>query len=163
MQLRGSTIMEWKERIKANLLPIPLNQANEVKFAEGEIQVNLSLSDWDRLGCFLTRLEMKPQAGSRLNLNPAKIEEKITYLGERLKAIEIEAGGGKAVLRSAPPEGDGRVLSFFEIALDPKEGLSLMRYAYDRKQGERFLVSAPLTRATLERLLADLIQLARAN
>lgn len=155
--------MEWKERIKANLLPIPLNQANEVHFSAGGIQVNLSLSDWDRLGCFLTRLEMRPQAGGRLNLNPARIEEKITYLGERLKAIEIEEGRGKALLRSAPPERDGRVLSFFEIALDPAEGLSLVRYAYDRKRGERFLVSAPLTRATLERLLADLIHLAGVN
>jgi hypothetical protein len=155
--------MDWKEKMRGWLLETPPDQANEVRLAEGPIQLSLQLADWDRLGCSLARLEMKPQPGSRLNLDPAQIEEKITYLEERLKVIEIEEARGKAVLRSAPPQREGKVLSFFEMALDPTEGLSLVRYAYDREQGERSLVSTALTRIALERLLTDLIHLAKSH
>ena len=155
--------MEWKENMRAHLGQIPPNQASEVELAEGTIQVRLKLADWDRLGCSLARLEMKPQPGSRLDLDPAQIEEKITYLEERLKVLETEEARGKAVLRSAPPQREGKVLSFFEMALEPTEGLSLVRYAYNREQGERSLVSTALTRIALERLLTDLIHLAKSH
>jgi hypothetical protein len=51
-------------------------------------------------------------------------------------------------------------VSFFEMALDGPEGLSLTRLAYDRVLGQRSPVPVCLTRDTLERLLADLVDLA---
>jgi len=126
----------------------------------GGLQVRLKLADWDRLGCLLERLEMKHAQGGSLGLDPARIAKKVTYLGEALAVIEAEEDGKKAILRSAPPRRDGEVVCFFEMVLDRSEGLSLVRYAYDRVRGERLTVPAPLTISALERLLADLMVLA---
>ena len=126
----------------------------------GDLQVRLKLADRDRLGCLLERLEIKHSQGDPLGLDPARIAGKVTYLGEALAVIETEENGKKAILRSAPPRTDGEVICFFEMVLDRSEGLSLVRYAYDRIRGERLTVPAPLTISTLDRLLTDLVELA---
>jgi hypothetical protein len=124
------------------------------------LRVRLQLADWDRLGCLLERLEITEAQGGFLRLDPARIEAKVTYLGEPLAVIEAEEHGKKTILRSAPPRRDGEEVSFFEMVLDRSEGLSLVRYAFDRVRGERFTVPAPLTVSTLDRLLTDLMALA---
>jgi hypothetical protein len=133
----------------------------ETQAVVGDLRVRLKLADWDRLGCLLERLEIKHAQGGPLGLDPARIEGKVTYLGEALAVIEAEEDGKKAILRSAPPRRDGEVVCFFEMVLDRLEGLSLVRYAYDRVRGERLIVPAPLSISTLDRLLTDLIDLAQ--
>ena len=135
-------------------------QEGEIQAMVGSLQVRLQLADWDRLGCLLERLEIKHPRGGSLGLDPARIAKEVTYLGEALAVIEAEEDGKKAILRSAPPRRDGEVVCFFEMVLDRSEGLSLVRYAYDRVRGERLSVPAPLTISALERLLADLMVLA---
>jgi hypothetical protein len=132
----------------------------EIQAMVGGLQVRLKLADWDRLGCLLERLEITHARGGTLGLDPARIEAKVTYLGEPLAVIEAEEDGGKTILRSAPPRRDGEEVCFFEMVLDRSEGLSLVRYAYDRLRKERLTVPAPLTISTLDRLLTDLVELA---
>jgi len=132
----------------------------EIQAKVGDLQVRLKLADRDRLGCLLERLEIKHGQGDSLGLDPIRIAGKVTYLGEALAVIEAEENGKKAILRSAPPRTDGEVVCFFEMVLDRSEGLSLVRYAYDRVRGERRTVPAPLTISTLDRLLTDLVELA---
>jgi hypothetical protein len=134
--------------------------AGEIQSLVGDLQVRLQLADWDRLGCLLERLEIKHAPGGSLGLDPARIAGKVTYLGEALAVIEAEENGKKAILRSAPPRTEGELVCFFEMVLDRSEGLSLVRYTYDRLRKERLTVPAPLTISTLDRLLTDLMDLA---
>jgi hypothetical protein len=134
--------------------------AGEIQAMVGDLQVRMKLADRDRLGCLLERLEIKHAQGTPLGLDPTRIAGKVTYLGEALAVIEAEENGKKAILRSAPPRRDGEVICFFEMVLDRSEGLSLVRYAFDRVRGERLTTPAPLTISTLDRLLTDLMALA---
>ena len=136
-------------------LPDP---GGEIRALVGGLQVRLKLSDWDRLGCLLERLEIRDPRGT-FGLDAARIEAKVTYLEEPLAVIEAEEGK-KTILRSAPPRRNGEEVCFFEMVLDRSEGLSLVRYAFDRVRGERSITPAPLTISTLDRLLTDLLALA---
>jgi len=135
----------------------------EIVASDGSIQVRVKLSDWDRLGCLLERLEVRPTQGCFLKIDPLWIEKEIQYLGEPLKIIELEKYQGRALLRSFPPRRENGTVQFFELVIDPREGLSFNRLSYDRHLGSRTQTSIPLTRETLERLLADLVNLASKN
>ena len=138
----------------------PSEQAGEILAEDGDLKVRVQLADWDRLGCRMERLEMKGAPGHSLKLDPIRLEKELTYLGEPLRIVELEKHCGKAILRSFPPRRENGTVSFFEMVLDGPEGLSLTRLAYDRKLGQRSPVPVSLTRDTLERLLADLVDLA---
>jgi hypothetical protein len=131
--------------------------------SDGSLQVRVQLADWDRLGCLLERLEIRPTDGCSLKIDPLSIEKEIHYLGEPLKIIEMEKSQGKALLRSFPPRRENGTVHFFELVIDPQEGLSLNRLSYDRTLGSRTQTPVSLTRETLERLLADLLSLASKN
>ena len=155
--------MTLAKRITNQLHRIPAGQAVEIQTVEGNLRIEVKFSDWDRLGCLLTRIDLENSQGYPLAFDSAQIEDQVTYLGERIGIIETERNTGKTILRSVPPRIDGEVISFFEMVLDRCKGLSLVRYEYDRQRRERTPVPSPLTRDTLERLLVDLIQLAREN
>ena len=153
--------MTLAKRITDQLQKAPSGHPGEIQAAGGEFRVEVKLADCDRLGCLLNSLELENSQGGPLALDPSRIEGQVTYLGERLEVIETEGKTGRTILRSAPPRIDGNTISFFEMVLDPDEGLSMARYEYDRERRERTSVPAPLARETLERLLNDLIELAQ--
>ena len=152
--------MKSTEHIANQVQRVLSAPAGEIHAMVGDLQVRMKLADRDRLGCLLERLEIKHARGNPLGLDPTRIAGRVTYLGEALAVIETEENGKKAILRSAPPRTDGEAVCFFEMVLDRSEGLSLVRYAYDRVRKERLTVPAPLTISTLDRLLTDLIGLA---
>jgi hypothetical protein len=152
--------MKPAEHIIDQIQRILSSPDEEIQAKVGDLRVGLKLADRDRLGCLLEKLEIKHAQGNPLGLDPPRIAGKVTYLGEALAVIEVEGSGEKAILRSAPPRKDGELVSFFEMVLDRSEGISLVRYVYDRIRGERLAVPAPLTISTLVRLLTDLIDLA---
>jgi hypothetical protein len=135
----------------------------EIVASDGSLQVRVQLADWDRLGCLLERVEVRPTQGSFMKIDPLRIEQEICYLGEPLKIIELEKYQGRALLRSFPPRRENGTVQFFELVIDPGEGLSLNRLSYDRSLGARTQTPIPLTRETLDRLLADLVGLASKN
>ncbi len=135
----------------------------EIVASDGRLQVRVQLADWDRLGCLLEKLEIQPTQCCSLKIDPLWIEQEIRYLGEPLKIIELEKYQGRALLRSFPPRRENGTVHFFELIIDPREGLSLNRLSYDRSLGSRTQTPIPLTRETLERLLEDLVNLASEN
>ncbi len=151
------------ENIVKQLQNWPAGQAGEFLASDGELQVSVKMADSDRLGCLLERLEMKGTGGHPLALDPVRVEQEVTYLGEPLKIVELEKYRGKALLRSFPPRRENGTVLFFELVIDRNEGLSLHRFAYDRSLGTRSHTPVPVTRDTLERLLADLVSWASAN
>ncbi len=151
------------KRITGQLNRVPSGQAGEIQTVAGDLRIEIKFSDYDRLGCLLNSLELEHSKGGLLALDPLRIEGQVTYLEERLKTIETEGKTGRTILRSAPPRINGNTTSFYEMILDPAEGLSMVRYKYDCQRRERTPVPSSLTRNILERLLADLIGLAREN
>jgi hypothetical protein len=137
------------------------DQAVDIRVADEDLRVELDLADWGRLGCLLDRLEIRHTHEGGPAIDPVQITERITYLEEKLRIVEREGERGRTILRSSPPRVDGEVISFFEIVLDRATGLSLRRYRYDHRTEERTPAAAPLSRATLERLVGDLITLAQ--
>ena len=152
--------MHLVQELNQRLREIPSDQAAAIRVSDGRVKIDLRLSDWNRLGCLLERLTLEPHCCDQLSFDPAKIVAEITYLEEGLAIIETEIESGRAVLRSSPPRINGNTTSFFEVDLNRRQGLSLRRYNYDRDLGERFPISAPLSNATLERLISDLSRLA---
>ena len=151
------------EHIIDQLQKGPAEQAGEILATDGDLQVRVQLADWDRLGCLLEKLEMKCTNGHPLKLDPIRIEREMTYLGEPLKIIELEKYYGKAILRSFPPRMENGTVSFFEIALDRSDGLSLTRLTYDRSMGTRSATPTAFTRDNLERVLTDLVSMVSEN
>jgi hypothetical protein len=154
---RGST-MNITKRISNQLQRAPCDQAVKILASDEKLRVEVKLEDSGRLGCLLDRLNLEHTEDGHVMIDPVQIEGKITYLGERLEVIETEARQGRTILRSSPPRVEGEVISFFEMVVDGFKKLSLKRYEYDPKIGERMPVPAPLTRDTLERLINDLIE-----
>ncbi len=151
------------KRIINQLQNIPSGEAGVFQAFEGNLRITIKFTDRDRLGFLIKKLDVGHSRDGPLALGPGLIEGQVTYLGERLQVIETEANRGISILRSAPPRIEGEVISFFEMVLDRAKGLSLVRYEYDRRRGERTSVPLSFTRDTLERLLVDLIELAREN
>lgn len=136
----------------------PPAESGEIHAGDSDLRLHIKLADWDRLGCLVERVEMKQSRP--LRLDPDRISREVSYLGEALRVIERDEKNKKFILRSGVPLQEGDRISFYEMALDIADGLSLVRFAYDRKLGERFSVPASLTRDTLERLLTNLVRLA---
>jgi hypothetical protein len=129
----------------------------KIQASDGKLRVEMTLEDCDRLGCLFKRLDLEWTLGSKLAIDPAQIESRVTYLGEKIQLLETEGGKGKTILRSTPPRIDQEATSFFEMVLNPSRGLSLVRYKFDPKTRQRTSVAAPLARETVERLIKDLI------
>jgi len=152
--------MHLVQELNQRLREVPSDQAVAVRVSDDRVGIELRLSDWNRLGCLLERLTLDRRCRDQLSLDPTKIVGEITYLEESLAIIETEIESDRAVLRSSPPRINGNSTSFFEVDLNRRQGLSLRRYNYDCALGERFPVAAPLSNATLERLISDLSRLA---
>jgi len=155
--------MNLAECINNQLEGAPCEKESEVLAVDDELRVYLKLADCDRLGCLLEKLNLEQTKDGRVAFDPVRIAAKVTYLGERLAVIETEGRKGRTILRSCPPRTDGEAIGFFEMVLDQSMGLSLERYTYDARMGTRKRVATPLTRDFLDRLIRDLIELARAN
>jgi hypothetical protein len=143
--------------IKDQMASAASGRPAKIQASEGKLRVEMTLEDCDRLGCLFNRLDLEWTPGSKLSIDPARIESRVTYLGEKLQLIETEGEKGKTILRSTPPRVDNEATSFFEMVLNPSRGLSLTRYKFDPKTGRRTSIAAPLARETVERLIKDLV------
>jgi hypothetical protein len=153
--------MSLTKNMLEQLQKAPPDRSADIRASDETLRLGLKVADWGRLGCLLARLDMEHAREGQLKIDPDQISKKVSYLEERLEIIESEGGEGKTILRSSPPRTDGDVISFYEVVLDRATRLSLTRYRYDPRTDERTPMPASLARETLERLLSDLIQMAR--
>ncbi len=84
--------------------------------------------------------------------------DRITYLTESFRLIEIDSKNNKAQIRSYPPYVKKNEKLFFEIVIDASEcSLLLSRKVYDNFNRSTKPVSFILNDDVLERIIADLI------
>lgn len=138
---------------------LALDETEFLKTRKGEFHATLHFCDQDRIGCMLHNVEVKPLNDTRLVVDPSLVAKALSHLDGGLVVIEAEGPGRRAVLRSALPRPVGPTIQFFEIVIDPRDGLVLRRYIYDRTSGERTAVPFSMTRDTIDRLVSDLKKL----
>jgi len=100
------------------------------------------------------RERSEEQAGEEVERQAAQIEDKVTYLPERLRQHEIAPGLSKGVLRSHPDELRNR--EYNEVELRGGGEIDVSRYRYNKKGGGRRRIPQPYSHETLERLADDL-------
>lgn len=148
---------------KDNLSPEPSPTASIetefVKTKKGEFHTVLRFCDQDRIGCLLDQVEIKPLNDTRLLLDPSLVSKTLAHLDGGLAVVEVEGPGQRAVLKSALPRTIGSTIQFFEMVIDPRDGMVLRRCVFDYGSGERSTVPFAMTRDNLDCLVNCLKQL----
>ncbi len=128
--------------------------------AEG-LRVRFHAEEADRVGCAILGLCVEDKlAAARdaegLRVWADRVAGRVTYLMERVAAIETDAANGLTLHRSAPPDRRGEIRTYYEIVLKSPGALTLIRYRY--RNGARTRTEGPcaLTREVFERLVEDL-------
>ena len=125
----------------------------------GEFHYTIRLSDCDRIRCLLDDLEIRPSNGERFAVEPWHLQKTLLYLEGGLVVTESGGAEKRTVLRSATPRMMGTKIAFFEIVVDPGDGITVGQVLYDRVTGERGKAPAAMSRDVLERLANDLTDL----
>lgn len=130
-----------------------------VKTKKGEFHTVLHFCDQDRIGCLLEGVEIKPLNDTRLLIDPSLVSKTLAHLDGGLAVVEVEGPGQRAVLKSALPRSIGSTIQYFEMVIDPRNGLVLRRCVFDYGSGERSTIPFAMTRDNLDRLVNGLKQL----
>lgn len=135
--------------------PMASKETEFVKTRNGEFHTIVHFSDQDRIGCLLDKVEIKPFNDTRLLVDPSHVSKALAHLDGGLAIVEAEGPGRRAVLKSALPRTTGSTIQFFELVIDPRNGMVLHRCVLDYGSGERGTVPFAMTRENLDSLLDD--------
>jgi hypothetical protein len=121
------------------------DRGEEVTLENEGLRVRFRAEAADRVGCAVAGLRVEDlRAPARdadgLRAWADRVAGRVTYLMERIAAIEVDAAGEFALLRSVPPDRRGEARSYYEIVLRSPGALTLTRYRYqggDRGRTER--------------------------
>ena len=96
-----------------------------------------------------------PTAGvnDRLDAQAVAIQEKVTFLLEEFKLIELDKQNKRAQLRSYPPYAEADARYYYEIMLDEGVKVHFQRYQYVIKDKRYEKITSQLTPETFERLV----------
>jgi hypothetical protein len=137
-------------------------QLEQVIASEGGVTVRCELSGADALGCAITQLQLVAESPRSLTMDELaahadRICEKVTYLLEPLRCVEVDRQARLALLRSRQPKQKEKQLGYYELLLSADQTASLRRYSYDRGARKRTAVPLILTLDQLEMLVDDLV------
>ena len=123
-------------------------------------KANLELSDLDRLGCSVLELKVKGTKDDRmegdLESRASELSQKVNYLLEDIRLVEVNKDKGFALLRSYSPREDKDHIFYYEMTLRDDPSISAVRYKYIKERKSPKQVSYILTKEVLERLVDDL-------
>lgn len=157
--------MTWGQRVVAALEG---GRGEGVTLEEEGLRVRFRAEAADRVGCAVAGLRVEDlrspaRDAEGLRAWADRVAGRVTYLMERVAAVEVDASGGSALLRSAPPDRRGEMRSYYEVVLRSPGTLTLTRYRYHNGDQTREEVPCNLTREALERLVDDLAETMRAT
>jgi len=127
------------------------------------VSVRVNSDDWDRLSVSLVDLEVNvtnpqtPEDEEAFMKRCNRLSERIGYLEESLKAVEVDETGKIGIIRSDPPVVEENTISYFEIEVNGKTGrISLARVVQDNESGQDRPGRIVLGYHLLSRLIDDL-------
>jgi len=126
---------------------------------DDDMIIQVGMSDCENLACFFRHFTVS-SLKKPLIINPNTVEEKITYLSENLKLIELDKD--RTILRSYPPLEDEKKIIYFEMKIKPLS-MIFSRYAYTKKLGWRTDIFTILTKENLNRLIEDFVSIVQTE
>ena len=108
----------------------------------------------------------RPQAGeinALLERQADAVKERITFLLEEFRLIELDRQNKRAQLRSYPPFARDDSRFYFEIVLDEGVMAHLQRYQFNRSARRYQKVTSQLTLETFERLVDEMVGILRQD
>lgn len=130
--------------------------------ADGGPTVEVDFTAVESLGCAFRELrvaaaELRDGPFDTLKTWADQICQKINYLLEPLRPLEIDAQSQVVLVRSAPPEKNGEQTSFYELQIASTGALSLRRYVCFGRDAQRESSDIRITHEVLVKLVSDLI------
>ena len=156
MSLSKKIAAALNENTRAYVLPCT------VTIEDTPHRVTLHLTALDTVGLAFTSLEFATTSRAEwtseaLNDWGARLSNRITYLMEPLKVLEIDSGGGEVQIRSQSPTARADQRGYYEMRLFRQGTLRMQRFAFDETTRKRQQSPCQLTREVLERLADDIV------
>jgi hypothetical protein len=155
MSLSQKIAAALDENTRAYVLPCT------VSVEAGPNRLTLDLTALDTVGVAFDSLEFATTdrtewSSEALNRWGQRLAERVTYLLEPLKVLEIDAGGGEVQIRSTTPTPRAEQRGFYEVRLRKNGTLRLERFVFDETTRQRRRGACQFTREVLERLADDI-------
>jgi len=156
MSLSRKIAAALDENTRAYVLPCT------VAVEDGASRITLEITALDSVGVAFDSLEYtatdRPEWSSEaLNAWGRRLADRVTYLLEPLKVMEVDAGGGEGQVRSTSPTPPADQRGFYEVRLRKNGVLRMERYVFDEATRQRRRGTCQLTREVLERLADDIV------
>lgn len=134
---------------------------------DGPNRLALDLTALDSVGVAFDALEFATTARPEWSTDELtawgeRIAQRVTYLMEPLKVVEIDADQGEVQIRSDGPTPRAEHRSYYEVLLGRSGTCRLHRFTFDETTRRRQRASCNLTREVLERLIDDIAATAAA-
>lgn len=98
----------------------------------------------------------------KLESHSSEIQNKITYLLEDFKLIELDRMNKRAQLRSYPPYKEEDSKFYYEIVLDEANRIHFQRYQYSSSKKRYEKITSQFTLEIFERLVNDLVSILKS-
>ena len=147
-------------------------QGEKTKFSilqhkEDEFHFQVRFKDIDKYGIVLDYISISKAIpvmdvdiiNKKLETNSNEIPNKITYLLEDFKLIELDRMNKRAQLRSYPPYKEEDSKYYYEIVLDEANRIHFQRYQYSSSNKRYEKITCQLTLEIFERLINDLVSI----
>lgn len=146
-----------------------LKQASEgsVEVDDGEVRVTADVVGSGPYGAEVRKLSVErveprgeedPSRSGRMDRAVEKLEEKLSYLPERVAPLEIDERSGRGVMRTR--RGDVRDREYYEITVDGGDRIDIGRYR-GASEGGRDRVGENFGHGIIERLVEDFSEVVR--
>ena len=124
-------------------------------------RLTLNLTALDTVGLAFDALEFADDQPARVVVGRPqswgdRLADRVTYLMEPLKVLEVDASGGEVQIRSQSPTTRDDQRSYYEVRLFKQGTLRMERFAFDEASRRRRRIPCQFTREVLERLADDL-------
>lgn len=143
------------------------NKFSILQHKEDEFQFQIRFKDIDKYGIVLDYISISKATlimdvdiiNKKLESDSNEIQNKITYLLEDFKLIELDQMSKRAQLRSYPPYKEEDSKYFYEIVLDEANRIHFQRYQYSSNSKRYEKITSQLTLEIFERLINDLVSI----
>jgi hypothetical protein len=86
------------------------NTGGLIRAIKGGIQVSVEVSDWDRIGCIINKVDFEFDLDAGVVFEPELIEQRALIFRERLQVVEKD--DDLYILRSEQPRDNGKDISY---------------------------------------------------
>lgn len=140
---------------------------NILQHQEDEFHFQIKFKDIDKYGIVLDYISISKSTpvmdvdiiNKELEANSNEIQNKITYLLEDFKLIELDRMSKRAQLRSYPPYKEEDSKYFYEIVLDEANRIHFQRYQYSSNSKRYEKITSQFTLEIFTRLVDDLVSI----